>query len=112
MLKGCFVGAAVLAGLLGSVGRLASPGDLAAAVVQASDAGELVSFDGVAEAVRQTVVAAQVPGTVVAVEVKTGDVVEAGQVLARIDGRAAEQTAAASPLTGSRHATLTERFPD
>jgi RND family efflux transporter MFP subunit len=59
------------------------------------------------EAVRQTVVAAQVSGAVVAVEVKAGDVVKAGQVLARIDARAAEQNVAASDAqVQSARATL------
>jgi len=47
------------------------------------------------QAVRQTVIAAQVPGAVVALEVKAGDAVKAGQVLLRLDARAADQTAAA-----------------
>ncbi len=41
-------------------------------------------------------VAAQVAGAVVALEVKAGDSVKAGQVLLRIDARAAEQNASAS----------------
>ncbi len=65
------------------------------AVVQAAGAGHATPFDGVVEAVRQTVVAAQVAGAVVAIEVKAGDAVKAGQVLARLDARAANQTAAA-----------------
>lgn len=52
--------------------------------------------DGTVEAVRQTVVAAQVPGAVVAIDVKAGDTVRAGQPLMRLDARAAEQAAAAS----------------
>ena len=68
----------------------------ASATVQSSGAGDITAFDGVVEAVRQTVVAAQVPGAIVALDVKVGDVVKAGQVLARIDARAAEQTLAAS----------------
>jgi RND family efflux transporter MFP subunit len=48
-------------------------------------------FDGVVEALRQTVIAAQVPGAVVQVDVRVGDRVQAGQVLLRIDSRAAEQ---------------------
>ena len=40
--------------------------------------------------------AAQVSGAVVAIDVKAGDVVKAGQVLARIDARAAEQNVAVS----------------
>lgn len=54
------------------------------------------AFDGVVEAVRQTVVAAQVPGAVVQLTVKVGDRVQAGQVLLRIDARAAEQATLAS----------------
>lgn len=54
------------------------------------------AFDGVVEAVRQAVVAAQVPGTVVQLDVKVGDSVKAGQVLVRLDARAAEQNATAS----------------
>ncbi|MFM1988380.1 MAG: hypothetical protein RJA99_1337 [Pseudomonadota bacterium] len=52
--------------------------------------------DGTVEAVRQTVVSAQVPGAVVAIDVKAGDTVRAGQPLMRLDARAAEQAAAAS----------------
>jgi RND family efflux transporter MFP subunit len=60
-------------------------------------AGALASpFDGVVEAVRQTVVAAQVAGAVVQLEAKVGDRVKAGQALLRIDARTADQDAAAS----------------
>ena len=52
-------------------------------------------FDGVVEAVRQTVVAAQVPGAIVQLDVVAGDRVKAGQLLLRIDARAADQVAAA-----------------
>lgn len=59
--------------------------------------GELpIGFDGVVEAVRQTVLAAQVAGAVTALHVKVGDVVKAGQLLARIDAQAAVQSAVAS----------------
>ena len=59
------------------------------------------------QAVRQTVVAAQVAGAVVALDVKAGDTVKAGQVLSRLDARAAEQTAAASEAqVQSARATL------
>lgn len=107
MLKECLLGAAVIAGLLGPVSGSARAGELATAIVQSPGAGESVGFDGVVEAVRQTVVSAQVPGAVVAIEVKVGDVVKAGQVLARIDARAAEQTVAASDAqVQSARATL------
>ncbi|HZX28922.1 MAG TPA: efflux RND transporter periplasmic adaptor subunit [Telluria sp.] len=55
----------------------------------------LASYEGVVEAVRQTALAAQVAGTVVQVQVQAGDRVRAGQVLLRIDARAANQDAAA-----------------
>jgi RND family efflux transporter MFP subunit len=72
----------------------ASP--LAAAPVRVAGESSEQSFDGVVEAVRQTVVAAQVAGAVTALPVKAGDSVKAGQVLARIDARTAEQGASAS----------------
>jgi RND family efflux transporter MFP subunit len=68
---------------------------LAAAPAQPAAAAVSLPFDGVVEAVRQTVVAAQVPGAVVRLDVKAGDLVKAGQVLLRIDARAADQNAAA-----------------
>ncbi|HSW21584.1 MAG TPA: efflux RND transporter periplasmic adaptor subunit [Burkholderiaceae bacterium] len=52
-------------------------------------------FDGVVEAQRQAVIAAQVSGAVVQLAVKVGDRVAAGQLLLRIDARAADQSAAA-----------------
>lgn len=53
-------------------------------------------FDGVVEAVRQTVIAAQVPGAVIELAVKVGDRVAAGQLLLRIDARTADQNVVAS----------------
>lgn len=94
--------AAVLAGLLHGVaaGAVDGPGaaaaPLATVVVQPARSGQSSGFDGVVEAVRQTVLAAQVAGAVVVLDVNVGDAVKAGQVLARIDARAAEQNAAAS----------------
>jgi RND family efflux transporter MFP subunit len=46
--------------------------------------------------VRQTTIAAQVSGAVVALKVQAGDRVAAGQLLMRLDARAADQSAAAS----------------
>ncbi len=86
---------AVLSVVLASQ-ALAAAGTLATApVVSSSDPG-LESFDGVVEAVRQTVVAAQVSGSVIEIRVRAGDVVKAGQVLARLDARAADQSVVAS----------------
>ena len=57
---------------------------------------EPAAVDGVVEALRQTVLAAQVAGAVVELRVQPGDPVKAGQVLLRLDAQAAQQTAAAS----------------
>lgn len=65
------------------------------AAVPAGGERELV-FDGVVEAVRAAVIAAQVPGTIVRLEVEEGDRVEAGSVLLRVDARIADRQAAAN----------------
>jgi RND family efflux transporter MFP subunit len=101
------VGGFLVALALGAAAQAASPPAAPAAAVPAGaplasvpvrTAGGVRSqaFDGTVEAVRRTTVAAQVPGTVVALEVRAGDTVRAGQPIARIDARAAEQNAAAS----------------
>ena len=79
-------------------GRVAAATPLATVVVQGggSVAGERASFDGVVEAVRQTTLSAQVPGAIVALLVKVGDRVKAGQDILRMDARAASQSASAS----------------
>jgi membrane fusion protein, multidrug efflux system len=69
--------------------------ELASAAVAARTEPIRGAYEGVVEAQRQTVVASQVPGAVVAVLVSAGDRVRAGQVLLRIDARAAEQAAMA-----------------
>lgn len=55
--------------------------------LQAQAQGQERQWEGVIQAVRQSTVAAQVPGNVTALLVKAGDAVKAGQVLARIDAR-------------------------
>lgn len=74
----------------------ASAAGLASAAVRVNGGGSAASYEGVVEALRQTVVAAQVSGAVVQIEVKVGDTVKAGQLLMRLDARAADQNAAAS----------------
>ena len=69
---------------------------LVTTTVGTAGAGQSTGFDGIVEAVRQTVLAAQVAGAVVALDVKVGDAIRTGQVLARIDARAANQNTAAS----------------
>lgn len=69
---------------------------LASVPVQSGSGNASAAYDGAVEAVRQSVVAAQVAGAVVALEVKAGDVVRAGQLLVRLDARAANQNSLAS----------------
>jgi RND family efflux transporter MFP subunit len=88
--------AGLLACLVSAQAAAGSPDRLATTVVLSNGAGQSTGYDGVVEAVRQTVVAAQVSGAVVALEVRVGDFVKAGQVLAKIDAHAAEQSVAAS----------------
>jgi multidrug efflux system membrane fusion protein len=84
-----------LSGLLSPALALAA--DLATApVTTAGGPGEAVSLNAVVEAVRQTTLSAQVPGAIVALRVKVGDTVKAGQELLRIDARAAQQNVAGS----------------
>ncbi|HEX8010729.1 MAG TPA: efflux RND transporter periplasmic adaptor subunit [Casimicrobiaceae bacterium] len=68
----------------------------ASAVVEYKDLARIAVAEGVIEAVRQSTLAAQVAGRVVALNVKAGDSVRAGQVLAQIDPRSAVQAEAAS----------------
>ncbi len=100
------VGARSAFGLFASPAPIASPlpipaaastdGHLASAEVQTSRREAPRGFDGVVEAVRQSVVAAQVSGAVTAIDVRVGDEVAAGQVVMRVDARTAEQNATAS----------------
>jgi len=88
--------ALLLGAALPALGRAGEPAPLATLTVAAAAAPALGRHDGTVEAVRQTVVAAQVAGAVVALPVRAGDRVRAGQVLARLDARAAEQQAGAA----------------
>ena len=89
--------ALVLAGLAPLAGAAGTAGaELAVVPAQAAASQGRTGFDGVVEAVRQTTIAAQVPGAVVELAVKAGERVKAGQLLLRIDARSADQGAAAS----------------
>src|SRR5690606_22762171 len=54
------------------------------------------SYDGTVEAVRQSMIAAQVAGTIVELPVAAGDAVRGGQLLLRLDAREASQGAVAA----------------
>lgn len=64
--------------------------------VQAQGQSEVLEWEGVIQAVKQSTVAAQVPGNVTALLVKAGDQVKAGQALARLDERIAAANLARS----------------
>jgi RND family efflux transporter MFP subunit len=82
------------------------PAALNSVPVASITTAQATGYDGMVEAVRQTVLSAQVPGAVVALQVKAGDRVKAGQVLLRLDARAAEhQAGAAAAQVQSARAT-------
>lgn len=64
--------------------------------VSQSAAESGITAEGVIEAVKSSQLAPQVAGSITVLNVKAGDMVKAGQVLARIDTRIANQQAAAS----------------
>ena len=72
------------------------PAPPATALVEYKELNRVAAAEGVVEAVRQSTLAAQVAGLVVALNVKAGDTVRTGQVLAQIDARSAAQAEAAS----------------
>lgn len=80
---------------LGWAAPLAAAALATAPAVRGGDA-DVYQAEAVVEAVRQTELAAQVPGRITDLRVKAGDRVAAGQVLARVDARAAAEQAAAS----------------
>ncbi|MFT3930356.1 MAG: efflux RND transporter periplasmic adaptor subunit [Spongiibacteraceae bacterium] len=80
--------------LIGAV--LAAHAELATLTVLRSDMVAPYIAEGVVEAVRESQLAAQMPGRITALNVKAGDTVKAGQELARIDERIAADQMAAS----------------
>lgn len=64
--------------------------------VKVAGAGDIYIADGAVEAIRLSAIAAQVFGRITELDVKAGDRVKSGQVLARIDERESAQQAAAS----------------
>ena len=83
-----------LAGLLAPAPALAA-GLATAPVTAQGGAGDAVSLNAVVEAVRQTTLSAQVPGAIVALRVKVGDKVKAGQPLAVMEAMKMEHTISA-----------------
>nr|WP_315469452.1 efflux RND transporter periplasmic adaptor subunit [uncultured Undibacterium sp.] len=75
---------------LASTNVAANSGLKSVAVRAASGDGNL-NVDGVVEAVRNTVISAQIAGAIVQLPVQAGDAVKSGQLLVRMDARAAQQ---------------------
>lgn len=85
----------MLAALTMAASAAAAP-PLRTAPVEFRELGQAYSADAVVEAVRQSVVAAQVSGRILELRVDAGQAVRQGQVIARIDEREAEEALAQS----------------
>jgi multidrug efflux system membrane fusion protein len=106
-LVGLFLAASLQPALFAATDAKSAASNLVSVEVKAGTSVGSVSVDGVVEAVRMTVLSSQVAGAVIDLPVKVGDAVRAGQVLARLDARAANQTAAAGAAqTQSARVTL------
>lgn len=88
-----WLGIAVLAAILSGAGH-ADAAELETVQPRVTHAPDRTSVDGSVEALRHTEIAAQVSGVIVGLNAKAGDTVQKGDVLARIDARAAVQNAA------------------
>lgn len=64
---------------------------LVSVAVRVANGDSNLNVDGVVEPVRNTVISAQIAGAIVQLPVQAGDVVKAGQLLVRMDARAAQQ---------------------
>jgi RND family efflux transporter MFP subunit len=93
--RAAFAGFALAGVLASSVAAAAAPA-LRTAQVQYREVDQTYAAEGVVEAVKQSTVAAQIPGRVVAVNFDVGDRVKKGQVIVRIDPTEVNQAYAAS----------------
>ena len=95
----CALIAAVLVASCGEAPAPAAPkaaGPLATGTVELRDVDLSLSAEAVVEAVRQSTVSAQVSGRIVDIRFDVGDRVQKGDVIVRIDERAATQAVAAT----------------
>lgn len=69
---------------------------ISTAPVRIASSDAFIIADGVVEAVRNTVISPQVSGAIVQLPVQAGDIVKAGQLLVKLDARAAQQDVTAS----------------
>ena len=77
--------------LLICLSNIAYADELAAVAVTQFNGEQMFTAEGVVEAVKGSVIAPQVAGSITVLSVKVGDHVKAGQLLARIDTRMANQ---------------------
>jgi len=87
---------AMLTVILGLASAWAFAAELASTPVREDAGGGIHVAEAVVEAVRQSVISAQVSGRITQLAVKAGDTVRKGQLLVRIDAQAATQQANAS----------------
>ncbi len=83
----------ILSLLAAGISNAAMAAALATATVTQSNQEQAFTVEGVVEAVKNSLVAPQVTGDITYMPVKAGDYVKAGQLLARIDTRMANQQA-------------------
>lgn len=95
LLRAAFAGMALATALV-PLAALADAAALRTAPVQLREVDETYAAEGVVEAVKQSTVAAQISGRVVAVNFDVGDRVKKGQVIVRIDPSEVNQAYAAS----------------
>lgn len=84
------LGALFAAAAFMALPALAEPIAVPVFTVRADGAASGFELEGAVQAVRQATLAAQVGGSVLSLQVKAGDTVKAGQVIARIDEREAQ----------------------
>ncbi len=90
-LSGAFIIAPILNGTALTHAAESKTASETVAVAGPSVAGQLTAVDATVEAVRQSRLASQVSGAVVALNVRVGDRVKAGQVLISLDGQSAKE---------------------
>ena len=96
MIRALGLSAALAAGVASAAADGVGTGAVGATLdVAVRELPRTIVAEGQVEAIRQTTLGAQVAGRIVALDVKAGDSVRAGQVLARIDARTADQAVAA-----------------
>ena len=92
------VGLAAAFSLLAVLSAAAAAAPVAPASIEVAvrELPQAFAAEGTVEAVKQATVGAQATGRVIELAVKAGDAVRAGQLIARIDAREADQAVAAA----------------